>query len=149
MTVSLTDHHFVSHGAFFPKTSIMRGIGAGQRIFELLDRRPAIPMDNYSPSATVLSPTRRGPLRFENVKFSYPSRRGVEVLSGFDLEVGVGESVAIVGTSGSGKSSVQSLLLRYYDPIGGRVTFDGQGEFDFLLSSLLRRRMFQFTNYPC
>lgn len=112
----------------------MRGIGAGQRIFELLDRRPAIPMDVDTPSATVLSPTRRGLLRFENVKFSYPSRRGVEVLSGLDLEVGVGESVAIVGKSGSGKSSIHSLLLRYYDPIGGRVMFDGQGELIFFIT---------------
>lgn len=107
----------------------MRGIGAGQRIFELLDRSPAIPMDPNHPNTVVLSHNRRGSLRFENVKFSYPSRQGIEVLSGFDLEVGVGESVAIVGKSGSGKSSVQSLLLRYYDPVGGRVMFDGQGEF--------------------
>ncbi|KAI0260168.1 P-loop containing nucleoside triphosphate hydrolase protein [Gloeopeniophorella convolvens] len=102
--------------------SIMRGVGAGTRIFELLDRRPAI-----QPGAGItLDPARSGPLRFEGVAFSYPTRRGVEVLKDFNLEVKVGESVAIVGKSGSGKSSVHSLLLRYYDPVRGKVTFDGQ-----------------------
>ncbi|KAF5343878.1 hypothetical protein D9757_014109 [Collybiopsis confluens] len=74
----------------------MRGIGAGSRVFELLGRKPAIPMDTGS-------------------------------LSPLSAEVQlVGESVAIVGTSGSGKSSIQSLLLRYYDPVRGKVIFDGQ-----------------------
>ncbi|KAJ4483582.1 P-loop containing nucleoside triphosphate hydrolase protein [Lentinula aciculospora] len=103
-------------------SSIMRGIGAGNRVFELLGREPAIPTDH----GEVLDPHRRGPVRFERVGFEYPSRRGVEILKEFSLEIGVGESVAIVGTSGSGKSSIQSLLLRYYDPVRGKVTFDGQ-----------------------
>ncbi|KAJ3771900.1 P-loop containing nucleoside triphosphate hydrolase protein [Lentinula raphanica] len=103
-------------------SSIMRGIGAGNRVFELLGREPAIPTD----TGVVLDPARRGPVRFERVGFEYPSRRGVEILKDFNLEIGVGESVAIVGTSGSGKSSIQSLLLRYYDPVQGKVTFDGQ-----------------------
>ncbi|KAJ3720100.1 P-loop containing nucleoside triphosphate hydrolase protein [Lentinula raphanica] len=103
-------------------SSIMRGIGAGNRVFELLGREPAIPTD----TGVVLDPHRRGPVRFERVGFEYPSRRGVEILKDFNLEIGVGESVAIVGTSGSGKSSIQSLLLRYYDPVQGKVTFDGQ-----------------------
>lgn len=70
----------------------MRGIGAGTRIFELLDRRPAIP-----PAAGIeLDPTRRGTVKFEKVTFEYPSRKNVEILSDLDLEVEVGESVAIV-----------------------------------------------------
>ena len=70
----------------------MRGIGAGTRIFELLDRRPGIPPD----AGVALAEHRRGPLRFERIAFEYPSRQGVEVLKDFNLEVGVGESVAIV-----------------------------------------------------
>ena len=70
----------------------MRGIGAGSRIFDLLDRQSAIPLHTGVP----ISPERRGPIRFENIQFEYPSRRGVEVLKGFDLEVGVGQSVALV-----------------------------------------------------
>ena len=70
----------------------MRGIGAGERIFEVLDRHPTIRPDVGVP----LDPARVGRVRFENVAFEYPSRRGVEVLSDFSLDVGVGESVAIV-----------------------------------------------------
>jgi len=103
-------------------TSIMRGVGAGERIFELLDRHPAIPPYTGAP----VDPTRRGPVRFEGVYFQYPSRPGVEILKNLELEVKVGESVALVGRSGSGKSSVNALLLRYYDPVKGKVTFDGQ-----------------------
>ena len=70
----------------------MRGIGAGTRIFELLDRTPAI----QPGEGVVLDPTRFGPIRFENVTFSYPTRRGVNVLEDFNLEVNVGDNVAIV-----------------------------------------------------
>jgi ABC-type multidrug transport system fused ATPase/permease subunit len=120
----------------------MRGIGAGTRIFELLDRTPAI----QPGEGAVLLPGRSGPLRFENITFSYPTRSGVNVLEDFNLEVNVGENVAIVyappshfqvrcfmahrcdsGRSGGGKSSIHSLLLRYYDPVRGKVTYDGQG----------------------
>lgn len=76
----------------FSQSSIMRGVGAGTRIFELLDRKPAIP-----PSSGVeLDPTRRGAVKFEKITFEYPSRKNVEILHDFDLEIGVGESVAIV-----------------------------------------------------
>ncbi|KAF8511536.1 P-loop containing nucleoside triphosphate hydrolase protein [Gautieria morchelliformis] len=103
-------------------SSIMRAIGAGTRIFDLLSREPAIPPT----TGVVLQPSRKGPIRFENVSFQYPSRQGATILNDFNLEIEVGESVALVGRSGSGKSSVHSLLLRYYDPVHGRVTFDGQ-----------------------
>lgn len=70
----------------------MRGLGAGTRIFDLLDRQPAIP-----PTAGLeLDPTRRSTVKFEKVTFEYPSRKNVEILRDFDLEVEVGESVAIV-----------------------------------------------------
>ncbi|KAI0034865.1 P-loop containing nucleoside triphosphate hydrolase protein [Vararia minispora EC-137] len=108
-------------------SSIMRGMGAGERIFEVLDRRPVIPPGVGIP----LSPTRVGRVRFENVAFEYPSRPGAEILTDFTLDVGVGQSVAIVGKSGSGKSSIHALLLRYYDPLRGRIFFDGQDIRDF------------------
>jgi len=101
----------------------MRGLGAGSRIFELLDRKSLIPHN----TGVALTPHRRGSVRFENIRFEYPSRKGIDILKNFNLEMSVGESVAIVGSSGSGKSSVQSLLLRYYNPVQGRITFDGQG----------------------
>jgi ABC-type multidrug transport system fused ATPase/permease subunit len=70
----------------------MRGIGAGTRLFELLDRVPVIHPDTGIP----LSPQRRGPISFDNISFEYPSRKGVNVLKGFELQLNVGESVAIV-----------------------------------------------------
>ncbi|KAF9228497.1 hypothetical protein BS17DRAFT_851606 [Gyrodon lividus] len=112
-------------------SSIMRGIGAGTRIFELLDRKPAIAPNQ----GTQVDPACRGVIKFENVGFEYPSRKGIQILDDFNLEIGVGESVAIVGKSGGGKSSVQSLLLRYYDPVRGKVTYDGQDIREFNPSS--------------
>ena len=70
----------------------MRGIGAGTRIFELLDRSPIIPPT----TGVTVDPSRRGVLKFENVRFEYPSRQGVQILKELNIEVGVGESVAIV-----------------------------------------------------
>ncbi|KAJ7072757.1 P-loop containing nucleoside triphosphate hydrolase protein [Mycena amicta] len=102
-------------------SSIMRGIGSGERIFQLLDRSP-------------LASERRGVLKFENIQFEYPSRKA-EILKNFNLEIAMGESVAIVGHSGGGKSSIHSLLLRYYDPNQGRITFDGQDIREFSLES--------------
>ncbi|ESK97261.1 atp-binding cassette transporter [Moniliophthora roreri MCA 2997] len=112
-------------------SSIMRGIGAGTRVFELLDRQPAIPPH----TGVAIAPDRRGSVRFEHIHFEYPSRKGVEILKDFNLEIGAGESVAIVGKSGSGKSSVQSLLLRYYDPMKGRISYSGQDIREFSVDS--------------
>ena len=70
----------------------MRGVGAGTRIFELIDRTPIINPD----AGAVLDPARKGRVKFENVAFEYPSRRGVEILKDFNLNLNVGESVAIV-----------------------------------------------------
>ncbi|KAI0333282.1 P-loop containing nucleoside triphosphate hydrolase protein [Cubamyces sp. BRFM 1775] len=112
-------------------SSIMRGVGAGVRIFDLLDRKPAIPPE----TGVAVEPARRGPIRFEHVWFEYPSRRNVQILKDLNLEIGMGESVAVVGQSGSGKSSINALLMRYYDPIKGKVTFDGQDIREFKPSS--------------
>jgi len=70
----------------------MRGIGAGERIFEVLDRNPAVPYD----TGDEVPLNQPGIIKFEGVNFEYPSRKGVEVLKDFNLEVKVGESVAIV-----------------------------------------------------
>ena len=70
----------------------MRGVGAGTRIFELIDRIPIVNPD----VGAALEPTRRGRVRFENIGFEYPSRQGVEILKDFNLDLNVGESVAIV-----------------------------------------------------
>ena len=67
----------------------------------------------------------RGEVAFADVRFSYPTRPNISALNGVSFRVGQGEKLAIVGPSGAGKSTIFHLLLRYYDPISGRITFDG------------------------
>lgn len=112
-------------------SSIMRGIGAGMRIFEVLDRSPAVPygIGEEVPKGEL------GVVKFEHVHFEYPTRKGLQILKDFNLELDIGESVVIVGESGGGKSSVHSLLLRYYDPIHGKITFDGKDIREFSTTS--------------
>lgn len=104
-------------------TTMMRAIGASVRVFAVVDRESAIPTDAGIP---VPPSVREGIVRFENVTFAYPSRPEVKVLKNFSFEMPVGGSTAIVGKSGSGKSSIQSLLLRFYDPLEGKITFNDQ-----------------------
>ena len=70
----------------------MRGIGAGGRIFDILDRTPAIPHGKGEEVPTSV----QGIIRFEDVKFHYPTRKNVTILNGFNLEIKAGETVAIV-----------------------------------------------------
>lgn len=101
---------------------VLRCAGALGRIGELMDTRPAIagPADPAALPAPV-----RGELRLEGVEFNYPTRPDAPALHGFDLVVRPGETVALVGPSGAGKSTVFALLLRFFDPQGGRITLDG------------------------
>jgi ATP-binding cassette subfamily B protein len=93
-----------------------------ERIGELLGTAPAI-TDPQEP-ATVVPPV-RGALRFEGVHFHYPSRPDRSALEDFTLEIRPGETVALVGPSGAGKTTVFQLLQRFYDPTRGRITLDG------------------------
>ncbi|KAK4686813.1 ATP-binding cassette, subfamily B (MDR/TAP), member 10, partial [Tremellales sp. Uapishka_1] len=102
-------------------TGLMKGVGAGSRVFWLLDRPSAIPLG----AGTSLSSSKNGSIRFHNVRFTYPSRTEVEVLKGVNMTIERGTSVALVGASGSGKSSIQQLISRFYDPNEGTITFDG------------------------
>ena len=70
----------------------MRGVGAGVRVFEVIDRAPVIPYDE----GEQVPRDRLGVVRFEGVEFEYPTRKDVKVLDGFNLEIGIGERVAIV-----------------------------------------------------
>jgi ATP-binding cassette subfamily B protein len=67
----------------------------------------------------------RGEIKFEAVRFAYPTRPDTDALDGVTFTVGAGEKVAIVGPSGAGKSTIFHLLLRFYDPTAGAVSFDG------------------------
>jgi ATP-binding cassette subfamily B protein len=96
--------------------------GAAERLFEILAIKPAITPPPHP--ATLPSPP-RGEVAFEDVRFSYPTRANVSALNGVSFQVRQGEKVAIVGPSGAGKSTIFHLILRYYDPAAGRITFDG------------------------
>ncbi|GMR48476.1 hypothetical protein PMAYCL1PPCAC_18671, partial [Pristionchus mayeri] len=96
--------------------------GAASTLHEIIDRIPEI--DAYSTDGIVPSST-KGHVVFENVRFSYPNRSEVEILKGISLECSPGETVAFVGSSGCGKSTSISLMLRYYDPTHGKIVLDG------------------------
>ncbi len=101
---------------------LQRAAGATERLFELLDA----PAEIAAPSApTPLPAHSAGALRFESVNFAYPSHPDRLVLAGLELDVRPGDTVALVGPSGAGKTSVFQLLMRYYDPSSGRILFDG------------------------
>uniref|UniRef100_A0A8C4VBV9 Phosphatidylcholine translocator ABCB4 n=1 Tax=Falco tinnunculus TaxID=100819 RepID=A0A8C4VBV9_FALTI len=97
--------------------------GAAYAVFNIIDNEPQI--DNYS--ETGHKPDQiKGNLEFQNVYFNYPSRPDVEVLKGLNLKVSCGQTVALVGGSGCGKSTTVQLIQRFYDPKEGTVTIDGQ-----------------------
>jgi ATP-binding cassette, subfamily C, bacterial CydD len=96
------------------------GLAVAERMLELLDAPPAV-----RAGGRLVPPTpREAPVRFEEVSFAYPSRPGL-VLDSFELELLPGETVALVGPSGAGKTTVASLLLRFAEPSFGRVTIGG------------------------
>ena len=101
---------------------LQRAAGAMERILELLGTKavvtaPANPKSLPKPA--------RGAVNFESVTFRYPSRPETKALDQFQLSIKPGERVAIVGPSGAGKTTVFQLLMRFYDPDEGRITFDG------------------------
>jgi ATP-binding cassette subfamily B protein len=101
---------------------VQRAAGAAERLFELLNVRPAI----TAPARPLALPEpARGRIVFERVSFEYPTRPGQAALHEFDMVVEPGETVALVGPSGAGKTTVLQLLLRFYDPQQGRITLDG------------------------
>jgi ATP-binding cassette subfamily B protein len=110
--------------------------GAAERLFEILSVRPTI----EPPARPVPLPVpARGEVDFEEVRFAYPARPDTFVLDGVSFRVRPGEKVAIVGPSGAGKSTIFQLILRFYDPTTGRVTFDGVPLTDADPSALRRR----------
>lgn len=101
---------------------LMKGIGASTRLWELVDRKPTIPLSRGMQLDTTCL---KGAIDFKNLEFSYPMRPDVPIFRDLSLSVEAGSVMAVVGSSGSGKSSLGALLLRYYDPIAGSVTLDG------------------------
>lgn len=121
--------------AFAP--NFQKGVTAAENIFKLLNRKPAI-VD--SPNANRAPWEAHGNVKYNKVKFMYPSRKDMTVLNGLDLEVLKGQKIALVGPSGCGKSTCIQLLQRFYDVNDGSVTVD-QKDVRYLTTSNLRRQL--------
>ena len=115
------------YGTFLSATAAL------DKIMDVLDEEPDV---EDEPGATELPPI-QGAVRFEQVRFGYGE--GAEVLHGIDLDVPAGTSVALVGHTGAGKSTIAKLLARFYDPREGRITIDGHGLRDVTQESLRRQ----------
>ena len=116
---------------------LLRAAGATERLMELLDSRsPISSPSNPLPAQLVRTGSA---IKFEKIRFHYPSRPAQAALQDFTLNVAPGETVAIVGPSGAGKSTVFQLLLRFYDSASGRIELDGVCTSDLSLQDLRGR----------
>ncbi|XP_074899402.1 ATP-binding cassette sub-family B member 10, mitochondrial isoform X1 [Buteo buteo] len=103
-------------------SELMKGLGAGGRLWELIERKPQLP---FNEGITLGKDTFKGALEFKDVEFAYPTRPETSIFKDFSLSIPAGSVMALVGPSGTGKSTIVSLLLRLYDPISGTITVDG------------------------
>ena len=115
-------------------SELMKGVGAASRLFELQDRQPSISPTKGAPVVSA-----RGPIRFQDVSFAYPTRPAVSIFKNLDFEIPQGSNVAVVGPSGGGKSTIASLLLRFYTPTQGQIFIDGRDISGLNLKQLRRR----------
>ncbi|KAK4872476.1 hypothetical protein RN001_014505 [Aquatica leii] len=97
--------------------------GAAAKIFSVIDSKPTINLSKTT--GKVLTKT-KGDIVFKNVHFEYPSRNDVKILQGINLNIKSGETVALVGSSGCGKSTCVQMLQRFYDPTSGEIYLDGE-----------------------
>jgi ATP-binding cassette subfamily B protein len=112
---------------------VMRAAGATERLLELLHAKPTI-IETNTPE--LLPNPGKAEIRFEHVSFRYPSRKQMTALDDITLDIASGESIALVGPSGAGKTTLFQLLLRFYDVSQGTIRFNGQDIRQFSLHEL-------------
>lgn len=116
--------------------SIQRALGATDRVFELIDG--GVESIELFKQNEEIKHT-KGEIQFKNISFNYPSRPDFTVLKNVDFTVKAGETVALVGSSGSGKTTIASLILRFYDPSSGSVLIDGVDNKSISLTDLRKQ----------
>ena len=115
---------------------LQRAAGATERMVELLNAEDAV----EDPATPVSFPVpMRGGIAFEGVTFRYPARPEMAALSDLDLTINPGETVALVGPSGAGKTTTFQLLMRFFDPVSGRIALDGVDIRDVTRTDLRRQ----------
>jgi ABC-type multidrug transport system fused ATPase/permease subunit len=107
--------------------SIQKAIGATERLLDLVEE----PEENISETSEI--PKLNGIIEFKNVAFTYPTRQDISVLNGITFTIDAGKKVALVGTSGSGKSTIAALVMRLYNNYTGDILFDGKPATSFEL----------------
>ncbi|KAG9847437.1 hypothetical protein KCU98_g5972, partial [Aureobasidium melanogenum] len=116
-------------------SELMKGVGAASRLFELQDREPTI-----SPTKGEPVKSARGDIVFKNVSFAYPTRPAVPIFNELDFTIKQGTNVAIVAPSGAGKSTVASLIMRFYTPAEGHILIGGR-DITTMNAKQLRRKI--------
>jgi ABC-type multidrug transport system fused ATPase/permease subunit len=111
---------------------IQKAIGATERVFELLEETP----EKINSQANQNHEKIKGNVVFKNVAFSYPSRQEIKVLKDVNFTANFGQKIAIVGPSGVGKSTIASLLLRFYNIEAGTIEIDGKNIYEYDLKTL-------------
>ncbi|HEX8576581.1 MAG TPA: ABC transporter transmembrane domain-containing protein [Flavobacterium sp.] len=111
---------------------IQKAVGATERVFELLDEVP----EKINTVNNTVTEKIKGNVTFQNVAFSYPSRKEIQVLHNVNFTASFGQKIAIVGPSGAGKSTISSLLLRFYDIDSGSILIDGKSIYDYDLENI-------------
>ena len=100
---------------------LQRAAGATERLIELLTAEDIV----SDPEQSLPVPELKGQITFDDVRFSYPSRPGISALDNVSLQIAPGETVALVGPSGAGKTTIIQMMLRFYDPQSGAIKLDG------------------------
>jgi ATP-binding cassette subfamily B protein len=111
-------------------SQLLIAMASAERIFEFIDEKPSV----AEPLAAKELPPIEGNVKFEDLVFEYEPGR--PALKGINLDVEAGQSIALVGHTGSGKSTIMNLLCRFYDPVEGRVLIDGTDVRDVTIQSL-------------